>query len=205
MKRDFLKNLGLEDDVIDKILDENSRDIGREKQKTTTAETALETAKTDLTAVQTELETLKQTNGDVAAMQKQLTDLQAKYDTDTAALNAQLADRDYSDAARRSVADKGLKFSSKAAERDFYSRLKEKQLAIKDGTLEGFDDYVKAQKEAEPDSFASDKPVPRLVTPMGKGGEPQAGTPENVALAQAMGKTRADSLKASTDVLSHYL
>lgn len=205
MKREFLKNLGLEDEVIDKILDENSRDIGREKQKTTTAETALETAKTDLSAAQTELETLKQSNGDVAAMQKQLSDLQTKYDTDTAALNAQIADRDYSDAARRSVADKGLKFSSKAAERDFYSRLKEKKLTVKDGALEGFDDYVKAQKEAEPDSFASDKPVPRLVTPMGKGGAPQETTPENVALAQAMGKTRADSMKASSDVLSHYL
>lgn len=205
MKRDFLKNLGLEDDVIDKILDENSRDIGREKQKTTTAETALETAKTDLTAAQTELETLKQTNGDVAAMQKQLTDLQAKYDTDTAALNAQIADRDYSDAVNRAIADKGLKFSSKAAKRDFISRVKDKKLELKDGNLSGIDDFIKADKEAEPESYASDKPVPHLVTPMGKGGDPQAGTPENVALAQAMGKTRADSMKASTDVLSHYL
>lgn len=33
MKRDFLEGLGLEKDVVDKILDENSRDIGREKQK----------------------------------------------------------------------------------------------------------------------------------------------------------------------------
>ena len=32
MKRDFLKNLGIEDkEIIDKILDENSADIGRAK------------------------------------------------------------------------------------------------------------------------------------------------------------------------------
>lgn len=37
MKRDFLKNLGLEDAVINQILDENSRDIGREKQRADSA------------------------------------------------------------------------------------------------------------------------------------------------------------------------
>lgn len=33
MKREFLEALGIEKETIDKILDENSRDIGREKQK----------------------------------------------------------------------------------------------------------------------------------------------------------------------------
>ena len=31
MKRDFLEGLGLDKDTVDKILDENSRDSGREK------------------------------------------------------------------------------------------------------------------------------------------------------------------------------
>ena len=43
MTREFLKNLGLEDSAVDKVLDENSRDIGREKQRA-------ESAKADLTA-----------------------------------------------------------------------------------------------------------------------------------------------------------
>ena len=33
MKREFVEALNLDKDTVDKILDENSRDIGREKQK----------------------------------------------------------------------------------------------------------------------------------------------------------------------------
>ena len=33
MKREFLKSLGLEEEAIDKILDEASKDIGKEKAK----------------------------------------------------------------------------------------------------------------------------------------------------------------------------
>ena len=38
MKTDFLKGLGLEQDVIDKIMAENGKDIAAEKAKTTKAE-----------------------------------------------------------------------------------------------------------------------------------------------------------------------
>ena len=41
MTREFLKNLGLEDAAIDKILDENMRYIGKDKGSTTTVQTAL--------------------------------------------------------------------------------------------------------------------------------------------------------------------
>ena len=205
MTREFLKGLGLEDAQIDSILDENMNEIGKEKQKVQAAEAAAKAAKTELETANGELETLRKSNGDVSAVQKQLSDLQSKYDTDTAALHAQLADRDYSDAVKRAIADKGLKFSSKAAERDFVARLKEKKLEIKDGALDGVDDFIKAQREDEPEAFASDKPAPRIVTAVGAGGAPQEVVPANVAQAKAMGEARAASLKASGDVLKHYL
>lgn len=170
MTREFLKNLGLEDAAIDSILNENMQDIGKEKAKTTAAKADLADAQGELTTAQTELEGLKKANGDISAVQKQLTDLQAKYDTDTKALQGQLADRDYSDAITRAIAGKALKFSCKAAERDFISRVKEKKLELKDGELTGLDDFIKAQKEADPDAFAPDKAPPRIVGPMGGGG-----------------------------------
>lgn len=170
MTREFLKNLGLEDSAIDSILNENMADIGKEKAKTTTAKADLVDAQGKLTAYQTELETLKKSNGDAAAVQKQLADLQKKYDNDTAALNARLADRDYSDAIARAISGKGLKFSSKSAERAFTAALKEKNLELKDGELTGLDDFIKAQKEADPEAFAPDKPAPRIVSGMGGGG-----------------------------------
>ena len=171
MTREFLKKLGLEDAAIDQILDENMDDIGKEKAKTTAAKAALTEAQSQLTAAQTELEGLKTAGGDIAAVRQQLTELQAKYDTDTKALQGQLADRDYGDAISRAIAGRGLKFSSKSAERAFTAALREQKLALKDGELTGLDDFIKAQKEADPEAFAPDKAPPRIVTGnSGRGG-----------------------------------
>lgn len=211
MTRDFLKNLGVEDATIDKILDENMSDIGKEKRKTEAAEGRLATAKTDLEAAngklstaQTELETLKKANGDVAAVQQQLSDLQKKYDTDTAALKGQLADRDYSDAISKAIAGKGLKFSSKAAERAFTDALMKDRLELKDGELTGLDDFIKAQKEADPDAFAPDNPPPRFGERRvgGGGGQPET---TGETLAAQLGKTAAEQNKAANDIISMYM
>lgn len=153
-----------------------------------------------------ELETLKKAGGDAAAVQQQLTELQAKYDKDTGDLRTQLADRDYADAIGRAITGKGLKFSSKSAERAFTAALKEQKLELKDGELTGLDDFIKAQREADPAAFASDRPAPRIITGAGSGhGEPPEHVPENVAQAKEMGAARAASGKAASAVLSHYL
>lgn len=170
MTRDFLKNLGLEEAAIDNILNENMADIGREKAKTTQAKADLADAQGKLTAAASELETLKKAGGDLSAVQKQLTDLQAKYDRDTGDLRTQLADRDYADAVSRAISGKALKFTSKSAERASTAALREKKLALKDGELEGLDDFIQAQREADPDAFASEKPPARFVTGSGSGG-----------------------------------
>lgn len=207
MTREFLKNMGLEDAAIDSILNENMQDIGKEKAKTNAAKADLADAQVKLTAAQTELEGLKKANGDIAAVQQQLTDLQAKYDKDTGDLKGQLEDRDYSDAITRAIAGKALKFSSKSAERAFTAALKEKKLELKDGELTGLDDFIKAQKKADPDAFAPDKAPPRIVGPMGGGGNgaPEA-APETVAeqLAQHIGKSSAEIGKAANNIISMY-
>lgn len=208
MTREFLKNLGLEDAAIDNILNENMADIGKEKAKTTAAKADLADAQGRLSAATAELEAMKKSNGDTAAVQQQLTDLQAKYDKDTGELRTQLADRDYSDAIARAIVGKDLKFSSKSAERAFTSALKEQKLELKDGELSGLDDFIKAQREADPDAFAPDKPVPRFATGSGSGGghgEPPENIPASVAQAKEMGAARAANSKATQDVVSHYL
>lgn len=170
MTRDFLKNLGLEDAAIDKILDENMRDIGKEKGNAATAQTELTTAQEKLKTALGELEGLKKDGGDIGKLQQQLTDLQAKYDTDIKALQGQLDDRDYSDAITGFIAEKGLKFSSKSAEKAFIAAFKEKKLERKDGAFVGADDFLEAQKKADPEAFAPGKAPPRIVEPMGGGG-----------------------------------
>ncbi len=205
MTREFLKTLGLEEAAVDRILDENMADIGREKARGTQAKTDLAEAREALTAVQGELESLKKSNGDLAAVQQRLTDLQAKYDQDTAALTARLAERDYAEAVTRAIGERGLKFSSKSAERAFTAALKEQKLPLKDGALEGLEGFLQAQREADPDAFAPERPAPRLLGPLGGGGAPPEPVPANVAQAREMGAARAAGRKASGDVLKHYL
>jgi len=208
MTREFLKNLGLEDAAIDNILNENMADIGKEKAKTTAAKADLADAQGKLSSVQSELETLKKAGGDAAAVQQQLAELQAKYDKDTGDLRTQLADRDYADAIGRAIAGKGLKFSSKSAERAFTAALKERKLELKDGELTGLDDFIKAQKDADPEAFAPDKAPPRFAAGSGSGGghgEPPEHVPENVRIAKEMGAARAASAGATNDVLKNYL
>ncbi len=170
MKRDFLESLGLEKEVVDKIMAENGADLEKEKAKTTAAKADLADVRGELTAAKTELDALKASSVDAAAIQKKFDDLQAKYDTDTKALQDRLSDRDYSDAITAGIAKSGLKFSSKSAERAFTAALREKKLELKDGELTGLDDFIKAQKEADPDAFAPDKPAPRFTAGSGSGG-----------------------------------
>lgn len=85
---------------------------------------------------------------------------------------AQLAARAYEDAVRAGIAAAGVRFSSKAAERDFYRTAAEKQFQFaEDGkTLTGFAEHLKAVQAAEPDMFTSAKPAPRFAS-----GTPAAG------------------------------
>ncbi len=51
MKREFLNDLGLEADVIDKIMKENGRDINKEKLKAEKIESELENLKSKFDGV----------------------------------------------------------------------------------------------------------------------------------------------------------
>ncbi len=172
MKTEELLEIGLTEEQANKVLAINGKDIERYKK-------AAETAKTDLTAAQEQIiqrdkdiEELKKSAGDVDGIKQQLADLQAKYTTETEQYQKQIADRDYADAVHRAIADKGVKFSSKAAEKAFIADLTANRLAVKEGTLDGFEAYLKAQQDSDPSAFQSDKPAPMFVKPVGPGGPP---------------------------------
>ena len=172
MKREFLKSLGLEEEAIDKILDEGSKDIGKEKAKREQVEEDLNTVKQQLADRDKDLEELKKTSCVAAEVQKKLDDLQAKYDAAPQGVQDQITARDYADAMSSSISGAGLKFSSKAAEKAFRNERKEKGLPVKDGALEGFEEFVKTQKEADPEAFAPEKPAAQIVGKTGAGGDP---------------------------------
>lgn len=76
MKRDFLKNLGIEDkDIIDKILDENSADIGRAKGATDELKSQITQLQTQLNDKTTEFNNLKDSTKDYDNLKNQVTQL----------------------------------------------------------------------------------------------------------------------------------
>ena len=83
MKREFLKDLGLADDVIEKIMAENGKDIEAEKAKTTAKIGELEKANQTIKDLQ---DTIKKYDGkDPAKLEADLAALQQKYNNDIAA------------------------------------------------------------------------------------------------------------------------
>lgn len=83
MNRKFLEDLGLEKEVIDKVLDEHSSNIGKYKGEAETAKQELvavkqevETLKGQLTERDGQLETLKKSTGDIDALKQQIETLQ---------------------------------------------------------------------------------------------------------------------------------
>ena len=87
MKREFLKSLGIEDkETIDKILDENSMDIGRAKGE-------LDDVKSQLTKAKSDLDELKESTKDYGDLRNKIDQLEkdkAQLITDKTQLEADL-------------------------------------------------------------------------------------------------------------------
>ena len=87
MTRDFLKKLGIEDnEVIDKIIDENSSDIGKAKGDLERITQERDDLNNTLKDRDGQLETLKKSSGDNEELKKQIEQLQA--DNQSIKLNA---------------------------------------------------------------------------------------------------------------------
>lgn len=172
MKKEELIGVGLTEEQAEQVFALNGRDIEKHKKAAEDAKSELSDLKGQLDQRDKDMEELKKSAVDADGIKKQLEDLQAKYSAETEQYKAQLADRDYTDAITRAIAEKGIKFSSKAAEKAFLADLKANRLEMKDGGLVGFEDYHKAQMEADPTAFQSGKPVPTITKPVGPGGPP---------------------------------
>lgn len=80
MKRKFLEDLGLEKEVIDKIMNENGADIEAEKAKTTEVNTKLEDATKQLEKANNTIKDLKKNNLDNEELQKKVTDYEKQIE-----------------------------------------------------------------------------------------------------------------------------
>lgn len=153
MKKEELLSLGLTEEQADKVIVMNGLSIENLRK-------AAENAKADKKALEEQvkdrdkdIEDLKakvKADVDADAIRKQLEELRGKYDKETEAYKAQLAQRDYQSAVDKAIADSGVKFTSKSAEKAFRAEIK---LEMKDGALAGFDKYLEQAKSNDPSAF----------------------------------------------------
>lgn len=140
MKREFLQELGLEKEAIDKIMAQNGMDINEAKKGVEAMEKELETAKESIKSFQKE-----KGEQDVEGLKKRLTELQGKYDTDVQALQSDLQQTKLNGALEAAMTKSGAK-NTKALR----GLLDMGKIQFQDGALTGFDEQIE-QIKAEND------------------------------------------------------
>lgn len=153
MKRKFLEDMGLEKEQVDKILDENSQDIGKAKgdsekiQKDLDATNAeVESLKGQISDRDKQLETLKNSTGDVEAMKQQIATLQADNKAKDDAHAAEIKQLKI-DAAIDSALT-GAKAKNNTAVKALLKDLDKAELAD-DGTIKGLAEQIEALQKSD--------------------------------------------------------
>lgn len=153
MKRKFLEDMGLEKEQVDKILDENSQDIGKAKgdsekiQKDLDAANAeVESLKGQISDRDKQLETLKNSTGEVEAMKQQIATLQADNKAKDDAHAAEIKQLKI-DAAIDSALT-GAKAKNNTAVKALLKDLDKAELAD-DGTIKGLAEQIEALQKSD--------------------------------------------------------
>ena len=173
MKRDFLKGLGLDDSVIDQIMDENGKDIQREKNAVNKVNQDLEkykaeneSLKTQLSEANTQIQSFKEM--DIDGIKASAEEWKTKYETDTKALNEKIAAKDYDYAIKDFMSN--YKFIDDDVKETVINKFKAKEFKLEEGKFLGGEDFMKDYKENHKSLFVPDepqKPIPQIVKPTG--------------------------------------
>lgn len=154
MKRKFLEDLGLEKEVIDKILDENSSDIGAIKEELTTVTKEKEKLESDIAERNAQLETLKESAGSVDDLKAQIAKLQAdnaeKDKTHKAEMDAFKID---------TAVDKAITGAKGKNVRAIKALLNMDEITLdKDGNVVGYSEQLENLMKADDSKFLFDTP-----------------------------------------------
>lgn len=154
MKRKFLEDLGLEKEVIDKILDENSSDIGAIKEELTTVTKEKEKLESDIAERNAQLETLKESAGSVDDLKAQI----AKLQSDNAAKDK--AHKAEMDAFKIDTAvDKAIAGAKGKNIKAIKALLNMAEIKLdKDGNVVGFSEQLENLMKADDSKFLFDTP-----------------------------------------------
>lgn len=162
MKREFLKGLELEKDVIDKIMDENGKDIEAAKAGLEDLKKENESLKTQIAERDTQLEELKNSSEDIDGLKKQIADLQADNKAKDEAHNAEMTQLKVESAISAALAEAKAKnpVAVKALLKDL-----DKATFDENGKIRGLSEQISALKKSDEYLFESSTPKPKGATP----------------------------------------
>ena len=179
MKREFLKNLGIEgltDEVIEKIMKENGADIEAAKAKADKTQ-EIENLKSQLSEkdklieeANVQIENFKSL--DVEGTKKAADEWKTKFEqaaaeakTKEAEYQQKLTEQAYEFKLNETVSN--LKFPNELTKNAFVNELKAKKLPLEGDKLLGFDDYIKEVGEKNPGLFVTEEaptdPTPEVI------------------------------------------
>ena len=167
MKRKFLEDLGVEKEAVDKIMAENGNDVNAAKAEYDSMKQERDTMAAQVAERDKQLETLKNSTGDMEALKQQIITLQAdnqaakeKYDADMKELKLSTAIR--------------LALGESAQDSDLVAGLfdKSKLILSDDGKVTGLEEQLKSLKKEKAFLFKEEKPAQVQI----KGGKPAEGT-----------------------------
>lgn len=198
MKRDFLKELGIEDKaIIDKILDENSKDIGRAKSDTDELETQINDLKTQLATKTKEFDNLKESTKDYEATKSAIKQLEldkAQLATDNAQLKVDL-DTKVQEIQKNHAIENGVRDAKAKNIKAVVAQLDMEKITFKDGQLSGLSEQLDALTKGEDTSFlfgesfkGSPAGTQPNIPPAGGGAVPPTSKTLAESIARAMGK-----------------
>ena len=164
MTKEELKALGLNDEQIEKVVEDYGKNYVPKSQFNQKNE-ELKQAKESLTTMQSDIEALKKDNADNAELSKQIDELNAAQLKREEEYTAQIQKMELDGIVERTLLSSKVK-NAKAVR----ALLDLEGAKVKDGTIKGLDDQLAKLKESDPYLFESDS-KPTGVTP----GEPHGG------------------------------
>lgn len=182
MQRKFLEDLGLEKETIDKIMDENGKDINREKGKAEEFKTQLDTAK----------ETLKSFEGvDVKELQSKVATLTSDLEQKDKDYQEKIADMEFNTLLDNAISSSGAK-NSKAVK----ALVDIEALKTSKNQSEDIKKAIETVKSENDYMFGSSEPIDSLVGSTNNGGTAQNNDVTKEAFAK-MGYSERLKLKKS--------
>ncbi|MDQ0150573.1 phage scaffolding protein [Eubacterium multiforme] len=149
MKRKFLEDLGLEKEVIDKIMAENGSDIEAEKAKTVEATTKLESANSQLKEANNTITNLKKNNSNNEELQTKVKEYENTIKTQKTEYETKVRNLTLDSAINSALTKAKAKHSDLLA-----SKINRDKLVInEDGTVTGLDEQLKGFKDTYKDMF----------------------------------------------------